>query len=143
MRWKPSTIADVVGGERTVGCVIELSSEMFTPGPRQAQHAAAEDLDRASGGPSAAGAEGRLAEMQALLRAGRQGSRSRSNILAAKWTKLVVKRDVPRARSRWWALTLYDALKLPGMRELIIEIGEEAMARRPRPRLSGPSRSSD
>ena len=26
------TIADVVGGERTVGCVIELSSEMFTPG---------------------------------------------------------------------------------------------------------------
>ena len=26
------TIVDVVGAERTVGCVIELSSEMFTPG---------------------------------------------------------------------------------------------------------------
>ena len=26
------TIADVVGAERTIGCVIELSSEMFTPG---------------------------------------------------------------------------------------------------------------
>ena len=26
------TISEVVGPERTIGCVVELSSEMFTPG---------------------------------------------------------------------------------------------------------------
>jgi 2-dehydropantoate 2-reductase len=82
------TIADVVGAERTVGCVIELSSEMFTPGlvkrntppqktwiglggSRQAQHAAAENLDRAR---RPRRQRGRPARRDAgAARAGRQG----------------------------------------------------------------------
>ena len=48
------------------------------------------------------------------------------NILAAKWTKLVVN-AMCLGPFAMVGLTLYDALKLPGMRELIIEIGEEAM----------------
>jgi 2-dehydropantoate 2-reductase len=48
------------------------------------------------------------------------------NILAAKWTKLIVN-AMCLGPFAMVGLTLYDALKLPGMRELIIEIGEEAM----------------
>ena len=117
------TIAEVVGAERTVGCVIELSSEMFTPGlvkrntPPQKTWIGLGHL----GG----GAERRLAEMQALLSpVGRV--EIKPNIMAAKWTKLIVN-AMCLGPFAMVGLTLYDGLKLPGMRELIIEIGEEAM----------------
>ena len=50
----------------------------------------------------------------------------KQNILAAKWTKLIVN-AMCLGPFAMVGLTLYDALKLPGMRELIIDIGEEAM----------------
>src|SRR5260221_1327236 len=117
------TIADVVGGERTIACVIELSSEMFTPGlvkrntPPQKTWIGLGTLD---GGPAH-----RLTEMQVLL--GPVGKvEIKPNILAAKWTKLVVK-AMCLGPFAMVGLTLQDAVKLPGMRELIIEIGDEAM----------------
>src|SRR4249919_3879658 len=70
-------------------------------------------------------AEGRLAEMQPLLaQVGKV--EIKSNILATKWTKLIVN-AMCLGPFAMVGLTLYDALKLPGMRELIVEIGEEAM----------------
>src|SRR4029079_6602592 len=117
------TIADVVGGERTVGCVIELSSEMFTPG--QVKRNTPPPKTWIGLGALGSSAEGRLAGMQALL--GPVGKvEIKSNILAAKWTKLVVN-AMCLGPFAMVGLTVYDALKLPGMRELIIEIGEEAM----------------
>jgi 2-dehydropantoate 2-reductase len=116
-------IVDVVGPARTLGCVVELSSEMFTPGlvrrktPPQKTWIGIGALDN---GPAH-----RLAEMQTLL-----GSVGRveikPNILAAKWTKLVVN-AMCLGPFAMVGLTLADAVKLPGMRELIIEVGEEAV----------------
>ncbi len=117
------TIADVVGPERTLGCVIELSSEMFTPGlvrrntPPQKTWIGLGALEGNDGA--------RLAEMQALLSPVGKVE-IKPNILAAKWTKLIVN-AMCLGPFAMVGLTLYDALKLPGMRELIIEIGEEAM----------------
>lgn len=116
-------ILDVVGPERTVGCVVELSSEMFTPGlvkrntpPKKTW------IGLGSLGPATAS---RLAEMQSLLSpVGRV--EIKSNILAAKWSKLIVN-AMCLGPFAMVGLTLADAVRLPGMRELIVEIGEEAM----------------
>ncbi len=117
------TIVDVVGADRTIGCVIELSSEMFTPGVvRRNTEAARTWIGLGSMG---GGADARLAEMQALLSAVGKVE-IKQNILAAKWSKLVVN-AMCLGPFAMVGMTLADAVKLPGMRELIIEIGEEAM----------------
>ncbi len=116
-------IADVVGVERTIGCVIELSSEMFTPGlVRRNTEPARTWIGLGSLG---GGTEKRLAETQALL-APVGTVEIKPNILAAKWMKLVVN-AMCLGPFGMVGMTLYEGLKLPGMRELVVEIGEEAM----------------
>src|SRR3974390_2936115 len=118
-----STIVDVVGPERTLGCVVELSSEMFTPGlvtrntPPKRTWIGIGSLDHRP--------KNRLSEIQALLSpVGRV--EIKPNILAAKWTKLIVN-AMCLGPFAMVGLTLSEAVKVPGMRELIIEIGDEAM----------------
>jgi 2-dehydropantoate 2-reductase len=117
-----NTIRDVVGPERTIGCVIELSSEMFMPGqvkrntPPQRTWMGLGSLDPVT--------EPRLTEMQALL-APVGKVEIKPDILAAKWSKLIVN-AMCLGPFAMVGLTLADAVKLPGMRELIIELGEEA-----------------
>src|SRR5882757_388148 len=117
-----NTIRDVIGPERTIGCVIELSSEMFTPGqvkrntPPQRTWMGLGSLDPVT--------ESRLKEMQALL-APVGKVEIKPDILAAKWSKLIVN-AMCLGPFAMVGLTLADAVKLPGMRELIIELGEEA-----------------
>jgi 2-dehydropantoate 2-reductase len=48
------------------------------------------------------------------------------NILAAKWTKLIVN-AMCLGPFAMVGLTLSEAVKVPGMRELITEIGDEAI----------------
>ncbi len=117
------TIRDVVGPARTIGCVVELSSEMFTPGRVKRNTPPAKTwIGLGSLDPAA---DHRLAEMQTLLsHVGRV--EIKSNILAAKWMKLVVN-AMCLGPFAMVGLTLADAVKLPGMRDLIVEIGEEAM----------------
>jgi 2-dehydropantoate 2-reductase len=117
-----NTIRDVVGPERNIACVIELSSEMFTPGqvkrntPPQRTWMGLGSLDPVT--------EPRLEEMQKLL--GPVGKvEIKKDILAAKWSKLIVN-AMCLGPFAMVGLTLADAVKLPGMRELIIELGEEA-----------------
>jgi 2-dehydropantoate 2-reductase len=117
-----NVIRDVVGPERNIACVIELSSEMFTPGqvkrntPPQRTWMGLGSLDPVT--------EPRLAEMQKLL--GPVGKvEIKKDILAAKWSKLIVN-AMCLGPFAMVGLTLADAVKLPGMRELIIELGEEA-----------------
>lgn len=116
-------IRDVIGPARTLGCVIELSSEMFTPGevkrntPPQKTWIGLGTLD---GGPAE-----RLAEMQALLSP--VGTvEIKPDILAAKWSKLIVN-AMCLGPCAIVGLTISDAIQLPGMRDLIVEIGDEAM----------------
>ncbi len=116
-------IVDVVGAERTIGCVVELSSEMFTPGlVRRNTEPARTWIGLGSLG---GGTERRLPEMQALLSPVGKVE-IKPNILAAKWMKLVVN-AMCLGPFAMVGLPLIDAMKVAGMRELIIEIGEEAM----------------
>lgn len=116
------TIVDIVGAERTIGCVVELSSEMFTPGEVKRNTPPARSWIGL--GSLGGGSERRLAEFEALL-----GPVARvsimPNILSAKWSKLIVN-AMCLGPFAMVGLTLSDAVQLPGMRELIIEIGEEA-----------------
>jgi 2-dehydropantoate 2-reductase len=113
----------VIGPERSIACVIELSSEMFIPGQVKRNTPPQKTwigLGLLEGGP----VEG-LAEMQNLLRPVGKVE-IKDNILAAKWTKLVVN-AMCLGPFAMVGLTLLDAVKLPGMRDLIVEIGNEAM----------------
>ncbi len=117
------TIADVIGARRTLGCVVELSSEMFTPGlvkrnvTPQKTWIGIGSLDPAT--------QERLLGIKTLL--GHVGRvEIKPNILSAKWTKLVVN-AMCLGPCAVVGLTVLDAIEVPGMRELIIEIGNEAM----------------
>jgi 2-dehydropantoate 2-reductase len=116
-------IRDVIGPWRTLGCVVELSSEMFTPGrvkrntPPQKTWIGLGTLE---GGPAE-----RLTEMQALLSPVGQVE-IKADILAAKWSKLIVN-AMCLGPCAMVGLTISHAIQLPGMRELIVEIGNEAM----------------
>jgi 2-dehydropantoate 2-reductase len=116
-------IREVIGPKRNIACVIELSSEMFTPGQVKRNTPPQKTwigLGLLEGGPTH-----RLEEMQKLL--GPVGKvEIKDNILAAKWTKLVVN-AMCLGPFAMVGLTLLDAVKLPGMRDLIIEVGNEAM----------------
>ncbi len=116
-------IRDVIGPSRSIACVIELSSEMFTPGQVKRNTPPPKTwigLGLLEGGPAH-----RLEEMQKLLSPVGKVE-IKDNILAAKWTKLVVN-AMCLGPFAMVGLTLLDAVKLPGMRDLIIEIGNEAM----------------
>jgi 2-dehydropantoate 2-reductase len=116
-------IREVIGPARNIACVIELSSEMFTPGQVKRNtppHKTWIGLGLLDGGPAH-----RLEEMQKLLSPVGKVE-IKDNILAAKWTKLVVN-AMCLGPFAMVGLTLLDAVKLPGMRDLIIEIGNEAM----------------
>lgn len=116
-------IVDVVGPSRTLGCVVELSSEIFTPGivkrntPPEKTWFGIGSMDESTAG--------REAEIEALLRNVGKVSIS-SDILAAKWMKLVVN-TMCLGPFAMLGLTLYEAVKLPGMREFISRVGTEAL----------------
>jgi len=116
-------IREVIGPARNIACVIELSSEMFTPGQVKRNTPPQKTwigLGLLEGGPGH-----RLEEMQKLLSPIGKVE-IKDNILAAKWTKLVVN-AMCLGPFAMVGLTLLDAVKLPGMRDLIIEVGNEAM----------------
>jgi 2-dehydropantoate 2-reductase len=117
------TIRDVIGTTRTVGCVVELASEIFTPGlvkrntPKAKTWIGIGSLDPA--------VDGRLAEIEAVLsHVGKV--EIKPDILSAKWTKLVIN-SMSLGTSAMLGTRLGEAIGLPGMRDLMIEIGEESM----------------
>jgi 2-dehydropantoate 2-reductase len=118
------TIADIVGPERTVGVVVELSSEIFTPGIVQRNTVPAKTWFGV-GAFHPAHAE-RVAEIADLLRnVGKVAITD--NVLAGKWMKLVIN-TMCLGPMAMLGLTLSEAVRLPGVRELTIGIGTEALA---------------
>ena len=117
-----SDIAEIVGPNRTVGCVVELASEMFEPGQVK------RTLDRSKAwfgiGALDKSMIGRLPEIEAVLTSVGKVSIS-DNIQSAKWMKLVV--NAMGAGSTMLGLNGNDAMKLPGMREIMLKCGEEAL----------------
>lgn len=116
-------IADVVGAQRTLGCVIEISSMMFEPGiiernsgPDRSWFAIG-SIDQAT--------RGREAELAALLR--HSGAvEVVDNIRATKWMKLV-SNATTLVTTAVLGLPILEAVALPGMRELMIRSGQEAL----------------
>jgi 2-dehydropantoate 2-reductase len=116
-------IAEVVGPSRTIGCVVELSSEIFTPGIVQRNTPVAKTwFGLGSLDPSM---DGRIAEIETLLRnVGKVAVTPK--ILAAKWMKLVVN-TMCLGPFALLGLRLSEAAELPGMRELVLRVGAEAL----------------
>jgi 2-dehydropantoate 2-reductase len=116
-------ISDVVGPSHTLGCVVELSSEIFTPGIVQRNTPPGKtwfglgSLDPAM--------DQRIAEVEAILRHVGKVSIT-PNILAAKWMKLVVN-TMYLGPFAMLGLRLSEAAHLPGMRELALRVGAEAL----------------
>ncbi len=117
------TIAEIVGPSRTIGCVVELSSELFTPGvvrrntPPERTWFGLGSLDEST--------IGRIAEIEALLRNVGKVSVT-EDVRSAKWMKLVVN-TMCLGPFAIVGLSMADAVKLPGMRELFLRIGAEAL----------------
>ena len=117
------TIAEVVGPERTIGCVIEISSMMFDPGIVQ-RHSPPSRSWFAVGSihPATRGREHEIADLLRL-----SGSVDIvDDIRATKWMKLV-SNATTLVSTALLGLSMHEAVALPGMRELMLRSGQEAL----------------
>jgi 2-dehydropantoate 2-reductase len=117
-------IADVVGPERTIGCVIEISSQMFHPGIVQRQ--SAHDRSWFAVGGIHPAASSRAAEVQALLAHSGTAVVS-ADIRSAKWMKLV-SNSTTLATTAVFGVPIALAADTPDMREMMLRSGSEALA---------------
>ncbi|MEQ8193387.1 MAG: 2-dehydropantoate 2-reductase N-terminal domain-containing protein, partial [Rhodospirillales bacterium] len=117
-------IADVVGRERTIGAVVELSGEIFTPGLVQ------RDTTRPDTWFGLGELDGtitpRLEEIKAIMENVAKITLT-GNIEGAKWTKLIANTMV-MGLVGLLGLKTWEAANLPGMTELAIRAGRESVA---------------
>lgn len=116
-------IAEVVGPKRTMGCVIEISAAMFDPGvvmrhsPPSRSWFAVGSIDPAT--------RGREPEIADLLKT--SGSVDIvDDIQATKWMKLV-SNATTLVSTGLLDLSIHDAAAIPGMREIMLRSGQEAL----------------
>ncbi len=116
-------IADVVGPERAIGCVIEISSQMFEPGiiQRQSPH----DRSWFAVGSIHEATAGRESEIQELLSHAGTCVVS-SDIRSAKWMKLI-SNCTTLATTAIFGVPIAEAASTPGMREMMLRSGGEAL----------------
>lgn len=116
-------IAEVVGPQRTMGCVIEISSMMFDPGVVQRHSGPARSwFAVGSIDPATRGREDEVAD---LLRCS-GAVEIVDDIRAAKWMKLV-SNATTLVTTAILGVPMLEAVKLPGMRELMLQSGQEAL----------------
>ena len=116
-------IASVVGPERTIGAVIEIASNMFTPGVTTRQN----DQDESWFALGALDDETHdKAEAVARLLRHSGTVEVTKDIRSCKWMKLVVN-AAELVPSAILDLPLYDAVNTPGMLETMRSAGYEAM----------------
>jgi 2-dehydropantoate 2-reductase len=118
------TLASILGRERVVGCAMELSAEIFTPGlvKRNTTHQttwfAVGELD-GSYTP-------RVKEIAEIL--GHVGRCDvTNNIYGAKWTKLIAN-TMTMGPFGLLGLGNSDAAAVPGMFEISVQLGRESLA---------------
>lgn len=118
------SIASIVGRSRTIGCVVELQAELFTPGLIQ------RNTTREGTWFSVGELDGtytpRVREVERLMRAvGR--CEVTGNIYGAKWTKLIAN-TMTMGPFGLLGLRNYEAASLPGMFDLSVQLGRESLA---------------
>ena len=117
------TVSGVMGEARTLGAVIEISSTMFEPGVVQ-RHSGPDRSWFALGAPDDAAA-GHLDAVAALL--GASGTvEVVHDIRAAKWMKLV-SNCTTLVTTAILGLPMAGAEQRPGMRQLMLRAGQEAL----------------
>jgi 2-dehydropantoate 2-reductase len=117
-------IASIVGRERTVGCVVELSAEVFTPGVVQRNTTRATTwfgLGELDGEVTA-----RVRELQEMMTCTAKVSVT-DNITGAKWTKLVNSSMILSVFGML-GLQSWEATDIPEVFKLCIAVGRETMA---------------
>ncbi len=118
------SIASIVGRERTLSCVVELSAEIFTPGvvqrntTRSGTWFAVGELDGSI--------TPRLKEIASILRNAGQVEMT-GNVLGTKWTKLIAN-SMTMGPFSLLGLKNWEAAELPGMFEISVGLGREALA---------------
>jgi 2-dehydropantoate 2-reductase len=116
-------ISEILGPSRTLGCVIEMSSEIFTPGIVQRNNPPAHTwFGIGSIDPSTAD---RVAEIEEILRNAGKVTVS-DDIMSAKWMKLVVN-TMCLGPLAMLGITLYEAQNVPGVRDFVSRVGTEAL----------------
>jgi 2-dehydropantoate 2-reductase len=116
-------IAEVVGPERTIGCVIEISSMMFEPGIVM-RHSPPGRSWFAVGGidPATRGREAEIADLLACSGT----AEIVGDIRATKWMKLV-SNATTLVTTALLGLPMQEAAGLAAMRELMLRSGQEAL----------------
>ena len=118
------SIASIIGRERTVGCVVELSAEIFTPG-RVKRNTTNKTTWLAVGELDGYYTE-RVKEIESILsNVGRCDVTN--NIYGAKWTKLIAN-TMTMGPFGLLGLGNREASTLPGMFELSVKLGKESLA---------------
>ena len=118
------SIASIVGRARTVGCALELSAEIFTPGlvKRNTTH----ETTWLGIGELDGFATPRVREIAAIL--GNVGRvEATGNIYSAKWTKLIAN-TMTMGPFGLLGLGNSEAANLPGMFDISVELGRESVA---------------
>lgn len=113
-------IAEIVGHEHTIGCVVELSSEMFEPGKIKRNVTRAKTTFRI--GALDPSMEPRVPEIEAILKHAGKVSIN-ANIQSLKWMKLITNTMYMGAE----AIAGATISELPSIRELALKCGEEAL----------------
>lgn len=117
-------IASIVGRDRTIGSVVELSGEVFVPGVVQ------RDTDRERTWFAIGELDGsvtpRLEELRTIMEHFARIDIS-DNIEGSKWTKLIVN-SMTMGPFGLFGIRNWEAMRLPGMAEISVRIGREALA---------------
>jgi 2-dehydropantoate 2-reductase len=118
-----AVVADVVGPERTIGAVIEITSAMTVPGVVD-RHSGPERSWFAVGGIDPA-TRGREVEVASLLR--HSGAvEIVDDIEATKWMKLV-SNATTLATTAILGCSMVEAAAVPAMRDVMLRSGQEAL----------------
>ena len=116
-------ISKIVGADRTIACVVECSSELFTPGIIQRD--TPNEKTWFGVGAESESVRGRLGEVAEILTA--VGNVDIINdIISAKWMKLIINAMCMGPFASLGS-NLYDGFRIPGIKELIMKIGTEAL----------------
>jgi 2-dehydropantoate 2-reductase len=114
-------IAEIVGPNRTIGCIVELASNIFDPGH------VTRSITRAKTwfgfGALDPSMKARVPEIEAIMKnVGRVTLTDQ--VKSSKWMKLMVNSMVP---GHMLGLNNSEAIKIPGMRDFMLKCGEEAL----------------
>ncbi len=118
------SIAEIIGRGRTLGCVVELQAELFTPGlikrntTRQGTWFSVGELDGAY--------TPRVREIETIMRNVGKVEVT-NNIYGAKWTKLIAN-TMTMGPFGLLGLRNFEAAALPGMLDISLRLGKESLA---------------